>query len=72
MKFLLDMDYQNDIPNKYSLNVEELACESCRAVTGHVLTGKHWTCVHCSYQQGKEKTFLKEFWSDIKYAIFKR
>jgi hypothetical protein len=58
--------------NKFLLEVEEIYCTSCVHVTGHVLTGKYWTCCNCGNQQGKKKGFFRDFMDDINLAIFKR
>lgn len=55
----------SEIPNKYTLDVEEIYCEHCRAITGHALTGRYYTCVHCGYQQGKEKTTFKKWCKEL-------
>lgn len=44
----------NKPTNKFLLEVEEMACEKCDVVTGHIHTGKYWTCVHCGNQPGKK------------------
>lgn len=41
--------------NKFLLHVEEITCNYCSNLTGHVLTGKFWTCVICGNQLGKKK-----------------
>lgn len=56
----------NESINKFLCEVEEMACKQCCVVTGHVHTGKYWTCVHCGNQQGKVKAswfkkFVKKF-----------
>lgn len=50
--------------NKFLLNVEEMKCDSCKAITGHVLTGKYWTCCNCGDQLGKPvlKIFKKLYY----------
>jgi len=56
----------NNKVNKFLFEVEEMACEKCSAITGHVHTGKYLTCVHCGNQIGKTKKgwfkkFIKKF-----------
>lgn len=32
---------------QYASWIEEMNCPTCKAVTGHAIKGKHWTCIHC-------------------------
>lgn len=57
---------------KFSMETEEVYCVDCVAVTGHVLTGKYWTCVHCGTQQGKKRPFWQRCEDKINFYFFKR
>lgn len=41
--------------NKFTLQVDEMSCPICQVITGHVVTGKFWTCCNCGHQLGIEK-----------------
>lgn len=58
--------------NKFLLDVEEMYCNHCVYITGHVLTGKFWTCCHCGNQQGKKKNFFESIKDKVNLAIFNR
>lgn len=67
MRKLLNSILQQQIRisvNKFLLEVEEMSCPSCEAITGHVMTGQYWTCCHCGHQIGKQPkklTWLQRF-----------
>lgn len=51
--------------NKFLLEVEEMNCYECSAITGHVHTGAHWTCCACGNQIGKQISSFKKFLKKI-------
>lgn len=44
--------------NKFLIEVEEMSCNKCQVVTGHLLTGKYWTCTICGKQLGNKISLL--------------
>ena len=65
--------------NRFLLDTEEISCKQCQAITGHIHSGKYWTCVHCGNQIGVQErpikkykpqsTKFKDFWNSIIYKL---
>lgn len=49
--------------NGFNLQAEEMKCNSCKAITGHILTGKYWTCYICGKQQNGKNNFFSKFFT---------
>ena len=53
--------------NNLNKEAEDMRCYTCKAITGHVLTGKYWSCWNCgSYRKGISP-FLKRVLNGFKF-----